>query len=445
MAIKSLSVSLTPDAGGQTGCPKLQALRLLAYLRVLSPLTQGLTLYLVSTWYDVQVHTAGVGAVLALEVLAAALTWWRLQGEPAIGDAELLVQAQLEMLLYGAMLYFTGGTTNPFGPLLALPMIIVSSALRPSSVWFLALVSIVMYIVLRTHHVALDHPHGHTQVYELHEDGMVVNYLITAVLLAFFVNRIHQTQRRNNRLLADAREAQVRNESAAAIGALAAGHAHELGSPLNTIAIVVGELRRQCPADSPTSQDLELLAEQLAECKRIVSKLSDAGGERRAETATAAPLDRFLNMIIARARALHPGATIDASLDQAATIPAIVAETTLSQAILDLICHAARVSPDLVQVRCRWTEDELRVDVADRGPGFPAEWLARLERQEVPPVTGDGSDLDLLRSAATLARVGGRLEAVNEKPMGARTTLRIPLDNIRVHHPLPTADGRSAF
>ncbi len=410
----------------------LLALRLLAYLRLFAPIAQGLTLLIVTEQFRVQLPLTGVVTLLAVELAVAAATFVRLRRVQEISPAELFAHALLDIVLYTFMLYMTGGSENPFAPLLVVPIVIVASALKPRWVWVLAATTIAAYVGLRSHKVELSHPQGHTHVYELHEDGMVINYLITAALLAFFCNGMHAASRRNERMLADARDAQMRNESVVAIGALAAGYAHELSSPLSTVAVLTAELKRQYAGDAQLQGDLQLVADQVAECKRIVSNLASAGGERRAETAGAARIDRFLASAIERARALQPGATIIATVDGTRPPPMIVTEETLRQTIVNLIQNAGHASPHAVRVAAAWDREELRVEVRDRGPGFPDEVLARLGRNVKSTRGAEGMGLGLMLSMMTLERLGGRLEICNEAEGGARASIRIPMRSIEI-------------
>ena len=407
-----------------------QALRLLGFLRVWAPLAQAVTLVVVTERFRVLVPIEGLLVMMAVQAIVAIATFVRLRSDVEVGSNELFANALLDIAIYTGVLYMTGGTENPFAPLFVLPMVIVSSAIEPRRVWVVAVATMLAYVSLRINHAELQHPEGHTHVYALHEDGMVVNYVITAALLAFFCNRTYGAMRRNERLLADARDAQMRDESVLAIGALAAGYAHELGSPLSIVAVVTNELRKQHADNPQLRQDLELIADQVAECKRIVSNLASAGGQRRAESAGAARIDTFLESAIERARALHPGASIAATVEGPTPAPTIVAEETLRQAIVNLVQNAAQASPESVQVSARWTTTEMTVEVRDRGPGFPADMVERLGRRIEPAQSSKGLGLGLMLSAATLERMGGRLEIGNMPEGGARAAIRVPLRSI---------------
>ena len=420
----------------------LQGLRLLAFLRVFAPIAQALTLLVVTLRHDVRVPMAPVMALLAFEGLVALATWVRVRSAPRVSALELFLQAHLDILLFAVVLYFTGGSTNPFAPLFVLPMAIAASALAPRWVWITAVSTMLAYVFLRFHHVALFHPQGETHVYELHENGMVVNYLFTAALLAYFVNRMHRALHLHERLLADARDAQMRNESVVAIGALAAGYAHELSSPLATMAVVVAELKREHGANAALLRDLQLLDDQLGTSKQIVSNLASAGGQRRAESAGGARLDQFIGSIIERARALHPGASLTATLDQVTCPPQVVAEETLRQAITNLIDNAVHASPCQVDISADWSGPDLHIAVLDRGPGFPAEVLERLGKQ-VGTTRGPegGLGLGLLLSVSTLERLGGSLHLTNRLGGGACAEIRLPLRVITIEPSRSPIDG----
>jgi len=442
--VMGLQWSLADLAGDVFGTPAEGAaygLRLLAYLRIWAPIAQAVTLFVVIDLYGVQMPLAPIVVLLAVEVLLAVATWVYLRNKRQVSAMELTLQAHVDIVLFAVMLYLTGGATNPFAPLFVVPMAVVASTLSQRHVWITAISTMLAYALLRFYHVRLHHPDGQTEVYELHENGMVVNYLFTAALLAIFCSRMRAALSRHERRLADARDAQMRDESVVAIGALAAGYAHELSSPLSAVAVVVDELRRERATDDKLQQDLRIIEGQVGACKQIISNLANAGGQRRAESAGVARLDQFIASIIDKARSLHPQATINVSLDTTTPPPFIAAEETLRQAIANLIANAARASPCQVEVGADWSGAELLVVVRDRGPGFDAEMLRRFSAPIRPrPSEHGGMGVGLMLSAATLQRLGGRLKLSNEPGGGARAEIHLPLKSITIESRRPVHD-----
>ncbi|MFZ2649327.1 MAG: hypothetical protein WA210_04380 [Burkholderiaceae bacterium] len=226
----------------------LQGLRLLGLLRIFAPLAQATLLLVVMQRYGVEVALAPIAGLLAIESLVAAATWLRLRRAPVVSELELLGQVHIDIALFAVLLYLNGGNSNPFAPLLLLPLAIAASTLAPRWVW-VAAISTILAFALQCDHWPLMHPLGESAESRLHQDGMAVNFLFAAALLAFACSRMQAALRGHARMHADAREAQLRNESVVAIGALAAGYAHELSAPLATMAVVVAELKRERSAD----------------------------------------------------------------------------------------------------------------------------------------------------------------------------------------------------
>ena len=423
----------------------LQGLRLLATFRVVTPLFQALTLIVVAGKFDIDVPSKPVIYLLMVEVLVAAATFVRLRLRPKITALELLIQVNVDIGLFTVMLYLTGGSTNPFAPLYMLPVMIVAVALPACWVWLTAISTMVWYAALRDYHVPMNHPEGEDRVYHLHEDGMVVNYALTAAMLVYFCNRLFTSLRQQARLAREAQEAQMRSESVSAIGALAAGSAHELGSPLATVAVIAAELRRAYHGDPRLQRDLQLIDQQMQACKKILVKMANAGDERRAETANGAWLDDFMQATIERLRTLNPGATILARLDEATPPPFIVVEETLRQTIANLIQNAVHVSSQHVEVVAAWSGADLLVTVSDRGPGFDAEALLTLGKQIATTERSEsGLGLGLLLGAETLKRLGGSLDLANRAAGGASVRLRVPLASLLIANRGSAADAAAA-
>jgi two-component system sensor histidine kinase RegB len=254
-----------------------------------------------------------------------------------------------------------------------------------------------------------------------------VNYAFTAALLAFFVAKIRLGLQQHGRLLAEVHDRQMRNESTVAIGSLAASCAHEMSSPLATVAVVVGELQREHAGNPKLQESLKLIGGQLEVTKQALSNLTAAAGERRAEAAGVARLDCFLTTIVQQAQVLYPETTIRSRIGDGPA-PRIVAEETLRQAFANLIDNAVRASPEYVEVTAGWSGPNVVVVVCDRGPGFPQEILGKLCKAESAKKRLEaGVGVGLILTTVTLGRLGGSLTLENIAHGGARAEVRLPL------------------
>jgi two-component system, sensor histidine kinase RegB len=419
------------DSGGSTA---LTGMRLLAWPRSVAPAFLAVTQMLVPSEYRGNVDYGALALLLLSSSMIALVTWWYITHVSNISEWALFGHAHLDIALFTAMLYITGGTSNPFAPLFLflLPMAITAAALRPWMLWTTVVSTMLAYWFVRGHGLSLYEPNSGAELFKLHKDGMLANYVITAAVLAFFATSMIGAISRRERQLAAARSAQMRNESVVAIGALAAGYAHELGSPLGTMAVLVGELKRTHGTDPGLSRDLDTIESQLDLCKRTVSSLTHAAERRRAEAGGSAPLHKFLASVVARVRTLRSDATIDFQLDDATPPPLILAEETLRQAITNLVDNAVRASPNDVSFHATWGDGLLRITVRDRGPGFPAELLASLGQNIQPENSRTGLGVGLMLSAAIFESLGGQLQLHNSPSGGAVCEVQIPLQSILV-------------
>lgn len=410
-----------------------KGLRLLALYRFITPLFQAGTMLIVAEQFKVSVASGPVVAMLMVELLVAVATLARLKLDRKVGALELQLHATVDIGLFTAMLYFTGGTANPFAPLFVLPVMIVSMALPPSRLWLLVVLTMGCYAALREHHVPLSHPQGAGELRRLHENGMIVNYMLSSAMLMLFSTRLVASLRRHAKQACDAREAQMRNEAVATIGGLAAGAAHELASPIGTVAVIASELRHRYPADPHLQDEVKLIESQLLSCKQILARMANAGDVRRAESASAADLDEFIRSTVQCIQAANPGASVEIQFEGARPVPRIVVEDSLRQSLYNIVQNAVWASPQRVQVTATWGRAWFEVTVSDCGPGFSDELLAALGKGLIRsrwPERGLG--MGLLLGAQATQLLGGSLDFKNNATGGARVQLRVPLGALSI-------------
>jgi two-component system sensor histidine kinase RegB len=375
-----------------------------------------------------------VAWVIGVAVAVNAATGWRLRRRWPIAEPELFVQLVFDVLALTALLYWCGGSTNPFVSLYLLPLTLTAVALPWAYVWSMAALTVGCYSLLLFFYVPLPTAHaGHGEDFQLHVFGMWLGFLLSAALISYFVVRMTQTLRERDRLRAHLREQALRHERTLALGTLAAGAAHELATPLATIAVLTTELAR---GRGDAASQLTLLREQVARCKDILGSLSAASGAPRAEGGSAVALDCWLDELLVRARALRPEARIRSDLDGPRPAPRVVADATLSQALMNVLNNALDASAADVEVQARWSVDALAIDVRDRGPGLSA---AAAEHAGEPFFTtkapGVGMGLGLFLARGTVERLGGSLALTNRAAGGALCRVIVPLANLRVGDP----------
>ena len=414
----------------ETPAPPADALRRLAHLRWLALAGQAAAVAAARLLLGPGLPLGALAAVLAASAAFNACTLWRARRIAQPGAGEVLAQLAFDVLVLAALLYLTGGATNPFTMLFLVPIALSATFLPERHTWTLAALAAAAYALLLRWHVPLPGVAGHgDRAFGLHVVGMWTGFVVTAALIAWFATRLGRSLRRRERELAAAREQALRDERLLAVATLAAGTAHELATPLNTAALLAGELEEACAEHDPQAAALarELRA-QLARCKATLADLSAAAGKAPLGGGRAEPADAWLRSLVrAWARRRHaPEPPL--ALAGPRPAPPVLADRTLEQAIGSILDNAADASPGEVEVTASWEDGErLRIEVRDRGPGLAGEARARAGREPWSGKTG-GLGLGLFLAHRVLERFGGRVRLEDRPGGGLVTRLTLPLD-----------------
>jgi two-component system sensor histidine kinase RegB len=342
-------------------------------------------------------------------------------GKEDIRAIDLSGQLAVDLVAMAVLLYLTGGATNPLVSLLLLPVAVAAFSLPARWVGGIAALAIGLYSFLMLYSLPLPIADAERAT-RLHLGGMWLTFVVSAALLAWFVTRMTQALRDRDLQLAAAREEALRDAQVVALGQLAAGAAHELGTPLATMKVLADELvaNLRLPEDART--DLDLLQRQIGICKEIVGGLTQkAGIERARQTVSAAT---WLDGLLARWRTLWPKVSCTLEVAGAGPVPQILAEAALEQGIANLLNNAAKIAPEGMRVIVDWNERVLRIAVHDRGPGFPPDILRRCGAEPLPAVA-EGSGIGLWLTRAAVERRGGSLRLDNDG--GGVATIELPI------------------
>ncbi len=376
--------------------------------------------------------------VIAAVAAITALAWWRHRPEGAAGQRMVVGQLLVDVVALTLLLWLTGGSSNPFAPLYLLPVTVAAAALRPLQTWLVAGAAAAGYTALmflpQGGHPL---PHGDHR-FAGHLWGMWFGFLLAAGLVALFVARIGRALRARDQALAEARERALEAGRLLALGTLAAGTAHELGTPLATMAVLAGELRDELGADASVARRLDLLRSQIDRCKETLARMATHAGEAPAGGGRALPLPQYLDEVLDEWRRLRPQARVSIQLDGAGS-PLVVADRTLTQAIVNVLNNAADASgadDALVEVRARWDAGALDLAVRDHGPGLSPALAGQIGNAFVSTKEpGRGMGLGLYLARLTLARLGGEIELQNAPGDGALARIRLPLARLAAVRP----------
>lgn len=425
-------LALTRSAAAPPGAsPEAVAadnMRQLIQLRWLAVAGQFATVLAVGLELGVRLPMAALlGVIAGLAGVNVAFTWWT--SRRRVTNAVVLVALLFDVGSLAAQLYLTGGAENPFVSLFLVQIVLGAILLEPWSAWALVAVACAAVAALTRAHLPLRFPPRLTaEVTDLYTLGGWLAFALVSALLVLFSTRISRNLRAQEVYLADLRARAAEEDGLVRMGLFASGAAHELGTPLATLSVILGDWRRlpALAADPQLAEEVAEMEAELARCKAIVTDILHAAGQPRGHALGRTPAAAFLDETAAAwERHPHAPAALDYRPGELGGA-ALVAEPALRQAIWNLLDNAAEASPAGLAMTARRDGDELVVTVADRGPGLPAALLADPGRP-VRSRKGDGHGVGLYLAATVARRLGGRLEAANRDGGGADVRLRLPL------------------
>ncbi len=355
---------------------------------------------------------------------ASPLRGLRLRRDSPVSNPELFAQLSVDVIALTILLYYGGGSTNPFVSLYLLPLVIAAATLPARHTWSMAVFTAACYSLLMFYYIPLPHIHQHgNDAFNIHVVGMWLGFVISAVVVAYFVVQMAQAVRSRDEMLARVREEILRNERIVALGTQAVGAAHEMGTPLATMAVVIGELRHDAAADQPVLRDsLAILDEQVRGCKRILDKImlnAQDGG-----TTLLQPANELMGEVLNEWQLLRPTAQYQYH-SGVQPAPRINVDVTLRAALMNLLNNAADASPQPIEIHAHWDGSSFKLEIHDQGQGLSDE--AKLKAGAAFFTTKkEGRGLGLFLANATIERMGGTVRLFNRTESGATTELILP-------------------
>lgn len=430
-----VALAAMPDASSGSPPAAKANLRRLLQLRILLVAVEVAGLALAGLYFGIPLPVLPIAVLVGLTAGASVLTWLRLRRPWPVADLELLGQLLVDVALLTGLFLLTGGALNPFLSIYLLPLCVAAVVLPLAYTALVTLITTGCYSWLTYISLPLAGEHAHGG-FGLHLLGMWGTFVVSAVLIAGFVSAMARSLRERDRQLAAAREETLRNERIVALGTLAAGAAHEMATPLSTMAVVARELELEHADDAELRESVGILCDQIGHCEQVLSDLLGSAGAPRLTGGRRQAVDRFLAELLDKWRLLRPEVRFRYSLGGPRPAPEVVVDQTLGQAVLNLLNNAADASPHEVEIRGDWDAVTLTVEILDRGPGLTEE----VQRQagEAFFTTKGGAarfGLGVFLANATLGRFGGSVTLRNRSGGGACTRVVLPLKA------LTTGDG----
>jgi two-component system sensor histidine kinase RegB len=411
---------------------------------------QALAIGIVHLGLEIALPLGWLLSILAIEIGVNLGCVLLARARKSVSEGLLVAALAFDVIVLTALLYFTGGPFNPFGFLYLVHVALAAVVMRSVWTWALVALSLAGFGFLFLEHQPLEapwfdhgfHDGGHVMHHDhhaghaahaggattqsMHLQGMWLGVAVAALFIVDFVSRISRDLESREVELLRARAAANRGEKLAALATLAAGAAHELATPLSTIAIAAKDLERA--ASDSTLADVKLIRSEVARCRAILDRMSaDAGesaGEALRDTSAKSLLELALDGLPEREQVEPRGQA------EAWEKPLRVPERAVASALRGILNNALLASSAGAKVTVEASAEEtdaISIAVVDSGDGMKPEVLERVgEPFFTTRDPGQGMGLGVFVARSLLERLGGRLGIDSEPRSGTRVTLHVP-------------------
>lgn len=413
-------------------------------LRWVAVFGQMMTILVTILLFQIQLPSAAalIGAISVTAVSNLCLMFWfsgniRDQNQQTPSNLVIGIVLLLDLFSLTTLLFASGGPNNPFSLFFFVNVSLSALMLNRNWAWGLNVMSILCFAFLLAGHYRveeLDLGLGNIRSFDdltLQHAGLFVAFAACSSVIVYFMNRLTDELRKQQLTVRRAEESRARFEKIEALGTLAAGAAHELATPLSTIAIVAKDVEKafelhppKFPGAADVVEDVHLIRSQLDRCRGILDRMSShAGtsiGEQMQSVSMTDLIDSCLEGLIGVER-------VQVTLPRNADSWEVrVPLDALSQAIRGLIKNAidADDSDQSIKLIVKRRGDQTMIEIVDRGPGMSEEILQRVSEPfftTKPP--GMGMGLGVFLANNVLRSVDG--EVVHRSTLGAGTTATV--------------------
>ncbi|TPL88851.1 HAMP domain-containing histidine kinase [Mesorhizobium sp. B2-3-14] len=401
---------------------------LLIQLRWLAVAGQVLTILATQYWFEIPLPLGKMAGVVLFLVGLNIFSLLVLRGIRPITNTQLFVALIFDMAALTTQLYLSGGASNPFVSLYLLQITLGAALLTPRFTWILvaAASACFVFLIFLFQPIAIPH-HGGSDLLSLHIRGMFICFVLAAGLIVIFMTRIDRNLRERDAYLADLRQRSAEEDHIVRMGLLASGAAHELGTPLATISVILSDWRqmRTLARNRELAADMAEMRAQIERCKRIVSGILMSSGQARGEGTIRTTIRGFLDDLVEEWRISRQPFKLEYTNDFDPD-EQIVSDTALKQVIFNVFDNAQEASQAWVGVTAERQGDKLVIAVRDRGPGFDETILAALGQPYMSSKGRPGGGLGLFLVMNVVRKLGGDFSARNME-QGACVTLSLPL------------------
>ncbi len=355
--------------------------------------------------------------------------WLRHQARSGLKGSDRLPSDRLvsglmlvDVVVLTGMLYVSAGIANPFALFYFVNIAVAGVIVTPIWAWTVWVTTVLGVTLLLTQSIPIDELSAVSSLavsdegqptWTIPKLGLLVSFATCGGVITYFITMLTAELRQREQALQEAEDARIRNRQLEGLATLAAGAAHELATPLSTIAVVAKELGRALEKyDAPevAKRDVVLIRSELDQCRQILDRMTSAAGEAAGERLRSVTLEEFMMETLLGIR--QPDAVRISIDEEARTIANLLPVQAAAQAIRNLLQNALDASPPnaRIDVTAGVRNEAWTIQVIDCGHGMPPEVLSRIgEPFFTTKEPGRGMGLGLYLTQNVIRRLDGSL------------------------------------
>jgi two-component system sensor histidine kinase RegB len=414
---------VTPAVGGRL---RLQTLVLIRWIALAG---QAAAIVVVQFGLGFDMPFVSSLLVVLISVVLNAILSLRYSPTTRLTDLQGSLYLGYDTLQLATLLYLTGGIQNPFAILMLVPVTVSATILSLRSTLALGVLALVALTIVTFLHLPLPWYDTGINLPDLYVAGIWVALVLGMAFLAVYAWRVAAEARRMSDALSETQMALAREQQLSSLGGLAAAAAHELGTPLGTIALIAKEMRREVEAGSPLADDMDLLLRETERCRDILAQLSRDPRRDGESPFEVLALPALVESIAAPRRTPNVAIVISQELSPGAQVPSFAMHSEIVHGLGNIIENAVDFARGEVHITVRVDDAAAALVVRDDGPGFSNAVLGDLGEPYVSTRrNAGGMGLGLFIAKTLLERTGAQVTFGNAPAGGAEVEIRWPRD-----------------
>ena len=351
-------------------------------------------------------------AIILLSVIINFYSFIEERKNKSISNIKAFLFLLFDTLQLGVLLFLTGGIINPFSILILAPVITSASYLPALLTVILSFISIIIIILLNFYFIPLNL--GNTFNFpEIYNFGLVISLIITVIFIAIYAYIFASSSRKISNALSVSKMQILNQKKITEVGSLSAATAHELGTPLNTIFLIINDLLRdsKIKEDQNIIKDIYLLKSQAKRCKEILQKLSKNPLKLK---------DKFLervkisDLIKINFDKFNKNKKLEIIKNNSQIEPEIIFKDEIMYALGNIIQNAVLYSNKLVFVNLTYGNSLTSIKISDDGPGYSKDIFDKLGEPYISK-NNNGMGLGIFISKNLIENMGGKIEFYNSE------------------------------